>query len=134
VITASLALAAGRIALAIVLDTVALVVWNVGTRPPVQLFADIRAAFGNRSSLVRGSTRFALGAVALLAAVTVSAPVAARRIDFSIVECWALVVALVVEQIVGPDLRAQRRRRRPNLSGVRSGHQAERKGFDEAES
>jgi hypothetical protein len=43
-----------------------------------------------------------------MAAVAVSAPVATRSADFTIVKCWALVTALVIEQIVGPDLRNRR--------------------------
>jgi hypothetical protein len=108
-LTGTLAFAAARIALTIVLDTVALTVWNIGTRSPVQLVADVRAGLRERSSVVRGTARFALGAIAMVAAAAVSAQVTARRLDFTIIESWALVVALVIEQLVGPDLRAQRR-------------------------
>jgi hypothetical protein len=109
VVTASLALAAVRIALAIMLDTAALVIWDIGTRSPVRLFADIRAGLHDRRAVTRGSIRLAVGIVALLAAATVSAPVASRAADFTFIECWALVTALVLEQLLGPDLRARRR-------------------------
>jgi hypothetical protein len=104
-----LALDALRIALAILLDTAALVIWDIGTRSPMRLFADVRAGLRERSAIIRGALRAFAGVVALLAAVAVSAPVATRGVDFTIVECWALVTALVVEQLVGPNLRTRRR-------------------------
>lgn len=107
-VTASLALAAVRIALAIMLDTAALVIWDIGTRSPLRLFADVRAARHDRRAVMRGFVRLAVGVVALIAAATVSAPLASRAADFTIIECWALVTALVVEQLLGPDLRARR--------------------------
>ncbi len=107
--TVALVLAALRIGLAIVLDTAALLVWDVGTRSPLRLARDIRDGLRRPATIARGLARVAIGAFALLAAATVSAPVATRRIDFTIIECWALVTALVVEQLIGPDLRARRR-------------------------
>ncbi len=104
-----LALDALRIALAIVLDTAALVICDIGTRSPLRLFADVRAGLRERRAIVRGMLRVAAGILALTAAVAVSAPVATRTVDFTIIECWALVTALVVEQLVGPDLRTRRR-------------------------
>jgi hypothetical protein len=108
-VTASLAFDAVRIALAILLDTTALVIWDIGTRSPLRLVADIRAGLHDRSAVMRGIVRLIIGMLALLAAANISAPVANRAIDFTIIECWALVTALVVEQLVGPDLRAGRR-------------------------
>jgi hypothetical protein len=111
VIATSLAVAAVRIALAILLDAAALIVWDIGTRSPVRLVADIRAGLQHSTAIVQGLIRLAIGLLALFLGALVSAPVAVRPVDFTIVECWALVTALVVEQLIGPDLRA---RRRPN--------------------
>lgn len=105
--TPSLPSAATRIALAIVLDAAALIVWDVGTRPPRRLVADVRSGLRDAAAAVRGLGRFAVGGAALLGAAVVSAPVAARTIDFTVVECWALIAALIVEQLVGPDIRAR---------------------------
>jgi hypothetical protein len=91
------------------LDTAVLIVWDIGTRSPVRLIVDVRAGFRERSTVIRGLTRLAVGVIGLLAAATVSASVATRAADFTIIECWALVTALVIEQLVGPDLRARRR-------------------------
>ena len=107
--TVALVLTALRIGLAILLDTAALLVWDIGTRSPGRLVRDIRDGLRRPSAIVRGIVRLAIGALALLAAATVSAPVATRAIDFTIIECWALVTALVIEQLIGPDLRARRR-------------------------
>jgi hypothetical protein len=30
----------------------------------------------------------------------------ARQLDFTVLECWSLITALLIEQLVGPDLRA----------------------------
>jgi hypothetical protein len=107
-LTAWLAAAALRIAVAILLDTAAVVIWDIGTRSPVRLIAEVRAGLGRRSSVARGGVRLVAGALALLAAAAISAPVATRAVDFTVIECWALVTALVIEQLVGPDLRARR--------------------------
>jgi hypothetical protein len=109
VLSASLTVDAIRIALAILLDAAALIVWDIGTRSPVRLFADMRASMRHASALMQGGVRLAIGALAIILAALVSAPVAIRPHDFTIVECWALVTALVLEQLVGPDLRARRR-------------------------
>jgi hypothetical protein len=108
-VTAPLFIAALRIGLAIILDTAALLVWDIGTRSPARLFADVRAGLRQPSAILRGLVRLATGLIALLAAATVSAPVAARAFDFTVIECWALVTALVLEQLIGPDVRARRR-------------------------
>lgn len=98
-----------RIGLAIILDTAALLVWDIGTRSPFRLVHDIRDGLRRPPAIARGLARLAIGGLALLAAATVSAPVATRAVDFTIIECWALVTALVIEQLIGPDLRARRR-------------------------
>jgi hypothetical protein len=106
-IRASLGNPAVRIALTILLDTAALVIWDIGTRSPLRLVADVRAGLGERSTILVGLLRLTLGSIALVFGVAISAPVASRPADFSIVECWALVTALVLEQLLGPDLRGR---------------------------
>ena len=69
------------------LDTAALVVWDIGTRSPLRLLVDVRAGLRERAAIVRGLVRLALGALALLAAIGVSAPVATRAGNFTVVEC-----------------------------------------------
>jgi hypothetical protein len=84
------------------------VVWDIGTRSPLRLAADVRAGLRKKSAIAAGAARFAIGALALLASAAISAPLASR-VDFTIVEVWALVTALLLEQLIGPDLRARRR-------------------------
>ena len=107
--TASLVLAATRVGLSIVLDSFAFIVWNIGTRSPPALLRDIRAGMLHAPVFAAGLLRFAAGALALVAAAAVSAPLAASSFDATVLVCWALVVALVIEQLIGPDLRALRR-------------------------
>ncbi len=111
--TVSIAIAALQIAGSIVLDTLALVVWDIGTRSPLRLVGDVRRALARRTGFRRAAIRLMIGAFALGAGTMVSAPLATRPIDFTIIECWAIVTALVVEQLVGPDLRARVARGKP---------------------
>jgi hypothetical protein len=92
-----------------VLDTIAFAVWNVGTRPPAQLIADIRTGIRQAPIRNRGLVRFAIGAVALLAGALIAAPAVARTGDLPVVEFLTVITALITEQLVGPDLRARYR-------------------------
>ncbi len=105
----SLVVDATRIALAILLDTGALIIWDIGTRSPRRLIADVRVGVREPSALMRGVLRFLAGAVALYAAASISAPVVTSAFDFTVIECGALITALAVEQLVGPALRTTRR-------------------------
>ncbi len=96
-----------RIAAAILLDTLALVIWDLGTRPPGVLFADVARGIRDAGSIARAVVRVVAGLCAMVVGVLISAPVAVRALDFTIIECGALVCALVVEALVGPDLRAR---------------------------
>ncbi len=98
-----------RIAAAVVLDSTAFVIWNVGTRSPAALIAAIRAGMRVRASFTRGLLRFTAGALAILNAVWISLPIAVRPNDETIVECLTIVTALLIEQLVGPKLRARLR-------------------------
>ncbi|GAC1411746.1 MAG: hypothetical protein NVSMB64_21720 [Candidatus Velthaea sp.] len=99
-------------ALAIVLDGFAFILWDVGTRPPLTLARDLVA--GARSSRIfsRALGRFLIGLTALSIAAAVTAPVIARFRDLTIIEFWTLIAGLLVEQLVGPDIRARIARRR----------------------
>ncbi len=103
--TASIGIAALRIAGSIVLDTTALVVWDIGTRSPLRLVADVRRSIEQRSGLRGGCARLTIGAFALVAGSLMSAPLATHATDWSIIECWSVVTALILEQLIGPDLR-----------------------------
>jgi hypothetical protein len=99
-----------RLALAIVFDTAAFVLWDVGTRAPLDLIGDLRRAVASRRGLAAGTARFVGGAVLLLLAGFVAGPAMLQRRTFTVLETGMLVTALLLEQLIGPDLRGRRNR------------------------
>ncbi len=96
-----------RVAGAIVLDTLAFVVWNVGTRSPFDLLVAVRGALRRRRSLVAGFVSALVGFIFVTAATVLLLPaIAAPEIDFVPAELFTLLVALALEHLVGNDLRA----------------------------
>jgi hypothetical protein len=96
-----------RLAGAIVLETLALVVWNVGTRPPARALADALTALGNRRTLVGGTLSLLVGAVFVAAATVLLIPaVGDVRIDFVPIAIFTFLAALAIEYLVGNDLRS----------------------------
>jgi hypothetical protein len=102
-----------RFAVAIVLDALAFTVWDVGTRPPARLLRDAAGAVWSPRALGLGLLRFVVGLALLVAGALVARPALTSIGLYTIVETGMLFVALVVEQLVGPDLRAAVRRPRP---------------------
>lgn len=99
-----------RFALAIVFDALAFVVWDVGTRPPLQLARDVARGARVPARLVRGLLRFLIGCGLLYLAAVVARPGMPTLRAFTLIETGMLIAALIVESLVGPDLR---RRIRP---------------------
>jgi len=100
------------------LDAWALIVLDIGTRPPGLLIADVRAGLRERAMFVRSALRFAAGVAALVLAAVIVAALAERALDFTILECWTLATALLVEQLVGSDIRSAFRRAGKHRSRV----------------
>ncbi len=95
-----------RFALAIVFDALAFTVWDVGTRPPTQLARDIaRGVRTPRLLLARGLVRFALGVALLFLAAEIARPAMPTLRAFMLIETGMLIAALLVENLVGPDVR-----------------------------
>lgn len=94
-----------RLAIGIVLDALAFTIWNVGTRPPLQLLRDVRRAGTRPRVLAWGMIRFLTGFALLVLAALVIAPAMPSSVVFRLVETGMLLVALLVEALVGPDLR-----------------------------
>jgi hypothetical protein len=92
-----------------VLFSIAFSVWNVGTRPPERLVADIRSGLRDRAILRRGLFHFFTGAIAIVVGFVVLEPTAARFHNRTLIESLPIVTALIVEQLIGPDLRARSR-------------------------
>ncbi len=96
-----------RVAGAIVLETLALCVWNVGTRSLQATLADIGRALRNSRALFSGIFSALVGLVFVAAAVVLLLPAVSELDgDFVPLMIYTFVAALVIEFLVGNDLRA----------------------------
>ena len=100
-----------RFAIAIVFNALAFTIWDVGTRPPMTLARDLARGVRIPRALVYGIIRFLVGFGLLALAVLVARPAIPTLRVFTFVETGMLIAALLVEQLVGPDLRRSLRRR-----------------------
>jgi hypothetical protein len=94
-----------RFALAIVFDALAFTIWDVGTRPPLRLVRDVAKGVRVPRVLARGFLRFLIGFGLLYLAAVVARPAMPTMRAFTLIETGMIVAALLVEQLVGPDLR-----------------------------
>ncbi len=85
--------------------------WDVGTRPPLRLLRDLWAGLGKPAVVLRGIVRFVIGAVLMYLAVVVALPAIPTVTAYTVIEAGTLVAALIVEQLVGEDLRGRVGRR-----------------------
>lgn len=100
-----------RFSLAIVFDALAFTVWDVGTRSPVSLVRDLARGARRPRTLALGGVRFLVGLGLLVLAAAIVLPAVPGARTFTLLETGMLIAALLVEQLIGPDLR--RRLRRP---------------------
>ena len=98
--------AAVRLGVAIVCDFLALAIWNIGTRPPAELIADIRTGVRARATLMRGLAAFVWGLVLLVVGTIVLIPVV-RTSFLRLLVVYTVIAALILEQLLGADLRAR---------------------------
>jgi hypothetical protein len=101
---------AARFAFAILFDALAFVVWDVGTRPPQRLALDVAAGMRSPRRLIAGVLRFAVGLGLLVLALAVAEPAIPSARAFTVIETGMLIAALIVEQLIGEDLRRVARR------------------------
>jgi hypothetical protein len=101
-----------RFVLAIVFDALAFTIWDVGTRPPLRLIRDVAAGLRVPRALANGLLRFLVGFGLLVLAAVVARPAMPTMRAFTFIETGMIVAALLVEQLVGPDLRGRWPRRR----------------------
>ena len=94
-----------RFALAIVFDALAFTIWDVGTRPPLRLVRDVANGVRVPRVLAQGFMRFLIGIGLLFLAAVVARPAMPTMRAFTLIETGMIVAALLVEQLVGPDLR-----------------------------
>ncbi len=86
-------------------------VWDVGTRSPRRLLSDVAAGARVPARLAAGLTRFAIGFGLLLLAGLVSAPAIPTMRAYTVLETGMLLAALLVEQLLGDELRGAVRKR-----------------------
>jgi hypothetical protein len=95
-----------RLAGAIALDTLALAVWNVGTRPLGRMVADVVRATRNPRSVAVGLFSALVGLVFVAAGVVLLVPTVGDAInEFVPLEIFTFLTALGIEHIIGNDLR-----------------------------
>lgn len=80
-------------------------VWDVGTRPPARLAADILLALRDRRAFASGFVRFVTGVALVFFAALVARPGLPTAGAFTIVETAFLIAALLIEALIGADLR-----------------------------
>ena len=89
------------------LASLALIVWNIGTRSPAGLVRDVRRAAGNPRVVAAGFASLFVGAIFAAAATVLLWPAVSDNLDLLIpVEIFVFVVALGVEYLIGNDARA----------------------------
>ena len=94
-----------RVAAAICADAFAFVLWNLTARSPVRLARDIGTGLRRAPVLFYGMFHFVVGGLLLIGGGALLVPLVATGRDFLIVETIALIAALAVDQLVGPELR-----------------------------
>ena len=100
-----------RFAFAIVLNAFAFTMWDVGTRPPLQLAQDIARGVRVPRIFALGILRFVVGLALLFAAADVARPAIPSLHAFTFLETGMLIAALLVETLIGPDVRRAMRGR-----------------------
>jgi hypothetical protein len=98
-----------RIAAAILVDTLAFLVWNLSTRSPLQLLRDVASGARRPGTLFRGVVSFAVGLLLLLGSLSILIPLLLPRHAIAVLGIWAAVTGLLVEQLIGADLYGRRR-------------------------
>ena len=95
-----------RIAGAIVLETLAFVVWNLGSRSPLDVVRDASRALRTRRGFFSGIVALAIGLVFVAAATILLQPALNDTDrDFMPIELATFLVALGLDRLIGNDLR-----------------------------
>jgi hypothetical protein len=96
-----------RIAGAIVLETLAFVVWNVGSRSPLDVLRDAYRALRTGRGLFSGIVALAIGLLFVAAATILLQPaINDPDRDFMPVELVTFLIALGLDRLIGNDVRA----------------------------
>ena len=95
-----------RIAGAIVLETLAFAIWNVGSRSPLDVARDAYRTLRTRRGIFAGSVALVIGLVFVAAATILMQPALPSERDVMPVELATFLIALALERAIGGDLRA----------------------------
>lgn len=87
-------------AAAIVVDAGAFFLWNLGSRSPARLARDLAGGATRPAVALRGLARFAGGAALLAAGGMLLLPLVIQIRTFTVLETWALLTGLLVEQLL----------------------------------
>ncbi|MBV8727153.1 MAG: hypothetical protein JO233_05150 [Candidatus Eremiobacteraeota bacterium] len=92
---------------AIACASIALIVWDIGTRSPSRLVMDIAKAAHNPGDLLKGTVRFLIGLVFVAASVALMffAVPGNEFSRYTLYEIGAFITALAVELLIGEDVR-----------------------------
>ncbi len=89
------------------MESLALVIWNIGTRSPLRVARDTWGAIVRRRALFSSAVRIVVGIIFFVAAfVTLLPAVDDLARDLLPIELLTVLVALAIERLVGDDLRA----------------------------
>ncbi len=103
-----------RIAGAIVLETLAFVVWNLGSRSPLDVARDAYRALRTRRGLFSGIVALAIGLLFVAAATILLQPALNDPDrDFMPVELATFLIALGLDRLIGSDVRGLATRENP---------------------
>jgi hypothetical protein len=84
------------------------VIWNLATRSPAQVARDIGRGFRRPGTLLRGAISFAVGLLLLAGSVSILLPLLLPESALVALAIWTMLTGLLVNQIVGLDLRSSR--------------------------
>lgn len=89
------------------LHALAFIIWDVGSRAPGQLAADVYAGLRSWRTFGRGLWRFVLGLMLLASAalLLLTLTILDIRTEFFTLETGAIVTGLLVEMLVGAQVR-----------------------------
>jgi hypothetical protein len=82
--------------------------WNLASRSPARLARDLSGGLFRPVTALSGIARGAGGLFLLAAGALLLFPLALGSRTYLILETWTLLTGLLVEQLIGPDLRAPR--------------------------
>jgi hypothetical protein len=95
-------------AVIIVLEALGFIVWNIGTRSPVQLARDVLHGIRDQRVFRRNIMPFVLGGLCLvLAFAFLSARIPSRGLDGYVITAMIVLAGLAVEFLIGRDVRAK---------------------------